>query len=52
MGPIEARISQKLKELFGSTIIPSLMAAVSGGGRRRGRAERGRRAIWGTHAGG
>ncbi|KAG2486208.1 hypothetical protein HYH03_015170 [Edaphochlamys debaryana] len=31
MGPIEQRISQKLKELFGSVIIPSLTSAVAQG---------------------
>ncbi|KAJ9505745.1 hypothetical protein QJQ45_029246, partial [Haematococcus lacustris] len=30
MAPLEQRISQKLRELFGAVIIPSLMAAVSG----------------------
>ncbi|KAG2426397.1 hypothetical protein HYH02_014824 [Chlamydomonas schloesseri] len=31
MGPIEQRISQKLKELFASTIIPSLTSAIGPG---------------------
>nr|BBC28429.1 cytoplasmic dynein 1b heavy chain [Yamagishiella unicocca] len=31
MGPIEQRISQKLKELFGSVIIPSLTSAIGTG---------------------
>ncbi|KXZ45909.1 DHC7 protein [Gonium pectorale] len=31
MGPIEQRISQKLKELFGSVIIPSLTSAIGPG---------------------
>ena len=36
MGPIEERLSQKLKELFGSVLIPSLTAAVSKHGERGG----------------
>lgn len=36
MHPIEDRLSQKLKELFGSVLIPSLTAAVSKHGERGG----------------
>ena len=36
MEPIEERLSQKLKELFGSVLIPSLTAAVSKHGERGG----------------
>lgn len=36
MQPIEERLSQKLKELFGSVLIPSFTAAVSKHGERGG----------------
>lgn len=34
MSPIEQRISQKLKELFGAVILPGLAGAVARGGAR------------------